>query len=133
MFKKANKQELRTWMIGDSILFLILMIATISMIGTFINDKKIGYLIFSIIFVIVIFFCILMLIKMIKAYLTYDERKKIMDMEEEKERLEKEKLEKEKLEKEAEETKKFIEEYQRKVQEAEEQRKQEHEKEDRDK
>ncbi|MCI5939324.1 MAG: hypothetical protein SOU07_04350 [Bacilli bacterium] len=133
MFKKANKSELKTWMIGDIILFIICTIASISMLGTYVNDKKISYLIFGIIFICVILFCAFMFIKMIKAYITYDGRKKIMDEQAEKERLQKEQEEKERLQNEQEETKKFIEEYHKKVQEAEEQRKKEHENENRNK
>ena len=47
MFKKANKSELKTWMIGDIILFIICTIASISMLGTYVNDKKISYLIYG--------------------------------------------------------------------------------------
>lgn len=131
MFKKANKAELKTWLIGDCILFLICTIAAVSMFGTYINDKKTSYLVFGIIFTCVVLFCIFLLVAMVKAYATYDERKKVMDAKEAEDRLLKEKEEQERLAKEEEETKKFIEEYQRKVQEAEEQRKQEHEKENR--
>lgn len=127
MFKKANKSELKTWLIGDCILFIICAIAAVSMFGTFMNDKKTSYLVFGIIFACVVLFCIFMLIAMVKAYSTYDERKKVLDAKEEQDRLAREKEEQERLAKEQEETKKFIEEYQRKVQEAEEQRKQEHE------
>ncbi len=127
MFKKASKSELKTWMIGDLIMFMVTTIACISMFGTYVNDNKTGYLVFGIIFIFVIAFCIFLFIKMIQAYMTYEERKKIMDEEEARIKAEKEKEEQERLKKEEEETKAFIEEYQKKVHEAEEQRKLEHE------
>ncbi len=127
MFKKANKSELKTWMLGDLIMFLVATIACISMFGTYFNDKKTGYLVFGIIFIFVVVFCLFLFIKMIQAFTTYEERKKIMDEEEARIKLEKEKEEQERLKKEEEETKAFIEEYQKKVQAAEEQRKLEQE------
>ena len=72
MFKKANKSELKTWMIGDIILFIICTIASISMLGTYVNDKKISYLIFGI-----ISFCILIIISIMAYMLIRNESSRV--------------------------------------------------------
>lgn len=123
MFKKASKSELRTWMIGDLVLFLILIFASISMFGTFAEDnKKIGNLIFGGIFIAIAVVCIMFFYKMIMAFQNYEERMEEMQKQEEEEKAKREEEEKERLLKEEEETKRFVEEYKKKVAEAEEQR-----------
>ena len=126
MFKKANKNELKTWMLGDIFVILILLISAFALIQKYteeIKDPNISYLIFGLVFIFISFFFLFFFYKMILAYRNYDERMAILKEEEEKERLQREEEEKERLRQEEEETKKFIEEYQKKVQEAEEQRK----------
>lgn len=126
MFKKANKSELRTWMIGDLFLILILLFSALALFQKYtedIKDPKISYLIFGFIFIIVAFICLFFFYKMILAFRDYEERMAALEKEQEEERLQREAEEKERLQREEEETKKFIEEYQKKVQEAEEQRK----------
>ena len=126
MFKKANKNELKTWMLGDIFIILILLISAFALIQKYteeIKDPNISYLIFGLVFIFISFFFLFFFYKMILAYRNYDERMAILKEEEEKERLQREEEEKERLRQEEEETKKFIEEYQKKVQEAEEQRK----------
>lgn len=124
MFNKASKSELKTWMFGDLVLFIILILASVSMFGSFADDTdKIGYLIFGLLFIALGFLCMFFFYKMIKAFQTYEERMEELEKIMEEERLQQEQEEKERIQREEEETKKFIEEYQKKVQEAEEQRK----------
>ena len=126
MFKKANKNELRTWMIGDLFLVLILLFSSLALFQQFTEDVKdpnISYLIFGFVFIVVAFICLFFFYKMILAFRNYDERMAALEKEQEEERLQREAEEKERLQSEEEERKKFIEEYQKKVQEAEEQRK----------
>ena len=126
MFKKASKSELRTWMIGDLFLILILLFSAFALFQQYTEDvknPKVSYLIFGFVFILIAFLCLFFFYKMILAFRDYEERMAILEKEQEEERLQREAEEKERLLKEEEETKKFIEEYQKKVQEAEEQRK----------
>lgn len=122
MFKRATKSELKTWMIGDLVLFIILMFSSISAFGTFAENEEIGSLILGLVLMSIALLCVFFFIKMIKAFQTYDERMEIYAKEEEEEKIKKEQEEQERIKKEEEETKKFIEEYKKKVAEAEEQR-----------
>lgn len=128
MFHRANKNELRTWMLGDIVLFLILAFSSVPLIGTFVeNTKKVGSLVFGIIFIGIAALCIFYFVKMIQAFRKYEERMEIQAKKEAEEKAKEEAEEAEKLAKEEEETKKFIEEYQKKVAEAEEERQKEKE------
>lgn len=126
MFKKTTKSELRTWMIGDIFVILILFISAFALIQQYTEETKnpkISTLIFGIIFILIALLCFYFFYKMILAFRNYEERMAILEKEQEEERLQREAEEKERIAREEEETKRFIEEYQKKVQEAEEQRK----------
>lgn len=123
MFKRASKSELRTWMIGDLVLFILLIFGAISMFGTFAeNSKKVGSLIFGGVLMAIAVICIMFFYRMIIAFQNYEERMEEMERLEAEEKARKEEEDKERILQEEEETKKFVEEYKRKVAEAEEQR-----------
>ena len=126
MFKKATKNELKTWMLGDIFITIMLFVSSFALFQKYseqVKEPDIRLLIFGIIFIIVGIFCIFFFYKMIMAYRTYEERMAVLEKEMEEERLQREAEEQERIRREEEETQKFIEEYQRKVKEAEEQRK----------
>jgi len=111
MFKKAEKNELRTWFLADVIILVISGFASFLLIGDMIQDLefKVVNFIFGLVFLILFVYCIVYAIKLLKAYRTFDERKA-------KEKQEKAKLEKEeqeKKQKELEEEKKNFEEIRR--------------------
>ncbi len=101
MFKKAEKNELKTWLLGIIILLVIFLFASIICVGSLISEFKTGYLVFSIIFALATFLFAMLLIKCFKAYKSFDERQaKALEekrLEEENQKIEKEK----KLEEEA--------------------------------
>ena len=91
MFKKADKQELRTWLIGDIFITLILAIASIGCIVGLFSNFSVGKLIWGIIFVLLTVLFGSFFFKIINAMKTYDERKALKEKEEsEKEAKEKE-------------------------------------------
>ncbi len=113
MFKRANRSELRTWILGDIFLFLIAGIASIAMFGT----GKVGTIIAGVVFVLIAALCVFFLFKMIIAYRTYDERKEQEEKDEE-ERKKQEELEKEELLKQEEKEREELQaEYEKKTQE----------------
>ena len=87
MFKKADKSELRTWLLGDIILFAIGLVVLIACVGGMAssNEFKVGTLVFALIGLGVSILAFLFLLNIIKALKTFDQRK------ESKEKAEKEK------------------------------------------
>lgn len=105
MFKKAEKNELRTWLLGDIILLVVSAFVCFLFIGDMINNEEfnIGKTIFAVIFALIMVYCVIYLTRLLKAYKTYDERKKVEKEEQEKITREQEeariaKLEQEKIE-----------------------------------
>ena len=126
MFHKASKSELKTWMFGDLILFIVIMFTSVSMFASYVEDTDtVKYLIWGLVFIAIAGLCLFFFYKMIMAFRSYEARMEVLEKEMEAERIAREKEEEERIKKEEEETKKFIEEYQKKLQEAEELRKQE--------
>lgn len=104
MFKKADKQELRTWLIGDIFITLILaFVSVVCIVGLFTGTFSVGKLICGIVFTLLtVLFCSFFF-KIINAIKTYEERKALKEKEEsEKEAKEKE-ANKEKFEQEMQE------------------------------
>lgn len=104
MFKKADKQELRTWLIGDIFITLILaFVSVVCIVGLFTGTFSVGKLIWGIVFTLLtVLFCSFFF-KIINAIKTYEERKALKEKEEsEKEAKEKE-ANKEKFEQEMQE------------------------------
>ena len=131
MFKRATKNELKTWMLGDIFITILLFVSAFALFQKYseqIKNPDIRLLIFGIIFLVIGIFCIFFFYKMILAFRSYEERMAILEKEMEEERLQREAEEQERIRREEEETQKFIEEYQKKVKEAEEQRKLEEQK-----
>ncbi len=125
MFKKATKGEIKTWMLGDIFITIMLFVSSFAMFQKYseeVKDPDIKLLIFGIIFLLIGIFCVFFFYKMILAYRSYEERMAVLEKEMEEERLQREAEEQERIRREEEETQKFIEEYQKKVKEAEEQR-----------
>ena len=90
MFKKADKKELRTWMLGSILLLVIALLLSVIEIGSLIkNGFSVGTLILGIIFVLLAALFALFIVKSVEAYKTYDKR------EEERQAMEKELKEKE--------------------------------------
>lgn len=124
MFKRASKNELKTWMLCDLLLMALLMFVSISKImESTEKDGKFSDLIWGIIFLFMVLFLFFLFYKMIVAFRTYEKRMEEIEKIEVELQAQREAEEKARLEQEELETKKFIEDYQRKVQEAEEQRK----------
>ena len=69
MFKKADKKELRTWMLASVLMFIIA--ALVSVIK---NGFSVGALILSIVFLLLAVLFGMFIYKSIIAYKTYDER-----------------------------------------------------------
>lgn len=75
MFKKADKKELRTWMLGSVLMFIIAALVSVIQIGSLIkNGFSVGALILSIIFLLLAVLFGMFIYKSIIAYKTYDER-----------------------------------------------------------
>ena len=91
MFKKADKKELRTWMLGSILMFIIAALVSVIQIGSLIqNGFSVGALILSIVFVLLAVLFAMFIYKSIIAYKTYDERasKKELEEKEEQKRIE---------------------------------------------
>ena len=91
MFKKADKKELRTWMLGSVLLFIIAALVSVIQIGSLIkNGFSVGTLILSILFLLLAALFGMFIYKSIIVYKTYDERASKKEAEEkaEKERIE---------------------------------------------
>ena len=104
MFKKADKNELRTWFLGSLFIFVIAALVSVIQIGNLIqNEFKFGTLLLAILFIGLAVLFMYFVINCIKAYKTYDERKLAREKQE-KEEQEKQALElQEKIKKEQEE------------------------------
>ena len=83
MFKKADKQELRTWLIGDIFITLILaFVSVVCIVGLFTGTFSVGKLIWGIVFALLtVLFCSFFF-KIINAIKTYEERKALKEKEE---------------------------------------------------
>ena len=58
MFKKASKGELKTWMIGDLLIVVLLLFVSVSMISEYTDSEKLSSLIWGLVFIfIAVFFC----------------------------------------------------------------------------
>lgn len=106
MFKKADKNELKTWFLGSVVMTLLCSVISIALlVDIFGNGFKIGTMIFAVIALLFSYIFCKYAINSMKAYKTYDERKSIENEEkalkdemdakalEEKIRLEKEEME----------------------------------------
>jgi len=115
MFKRASKGELKTWMIGDLLIVVLLLFVSVSMISQYTDTEKTSALIWGLLFIFIAVLLMFLFYKMIVAFKTYEERMEELQKQEEEERKQREAEEAEKLRLEEEETRKFIEEYQKKV------------------
>ncbi|MBQ7276720.1 MAG: hypothetical protein IJS58_05645 [Bacilli bacterium] len=104
MFKKADKSELRLWLIGVLFLMLTSIVVTISLVGGLItNGFAVKRLIWAIIFALLAVLFVSFFVKIIKAFTSYDERQNKQKENEAKNKAKQEKDNKEKLEREMEE------------------------------
>ena len=90
MFKKASKGELKTWMIGDLLIVVLLLFVSVSMISEYTESEKISSLIWGLVFIFIAMFLMFLFYKMIIAFRTYEERMEEMQKQEEEERLQRE-------------------------------------------
>jgi len=98
MFQKADKSELRIWLLGDILIILCGGLASVSLIGGAFGDSfKIGRLIWGIVFLGLTVLCVLFFVKIIKALKTYDSRAKDREEREALAKQEKEQAEAEKI------------------------------------
>ena len=82
MFKKADKNELRTWCLGSLMMFVLCTVVAVALlVDIFTNEFKVGTLVFAILAALVAFLFCKYMINSYKAYKTYDERKEIEDQE----------------------------------------------------
>lgn len=82
MFKKADKNELRTWCLGSLMMFVLCAVVSVALIvDIFTNEFKVGTLVFAILAALVAFLFCKYMINSYKAYKTYDERKEVEDQE----------------------------------------------------
>ena len=93
MFKKADKNELRTWFIGSVLMFAVALLVGVIQVGSLIqNGFSVGKLILSIVFVGLAALFLMFIIKIAEAYKSFDTRK-ANNEKEEKERKEREEAE----------------------------------------
>ena len=104
MFKRADKSELRLWLIGTLFLLLCAGIVAVALIaGIIINGFKTSRLVWGIVFGLITFLFCLMFVKIIKALASFDDRQnKKIENENKKKEAEKE-AKRAELEKEAKE------------------------------
>ena len=74
MFKRASKSELKTWMIGDLLIVVLLLFISVSMISSYTDTEKFSTLIWAMIFLFVAILLMFFFYKMIIAFKTYEER-----------------------------------------------------------
>lgn len=104
MFKKADKSELKLWIIGVLFLLLVSIVVTVACVGSMIkNGFGISRLVWSIIFALLSFLFGSFFVKIIKAFSSYDDRQQKQKESEEKNKEKQEKENKEKIEREKEE------------------------------
>ena len=53
MFKRAGKGELKTWMIGDLLIVLLLLFVSVSMISEYTDSEKLSSLIWGLVFIFI--------------------------------------------------------------------------------
>lgn len=105
MFKKAEKNELKTWLVGSVFLFLISAFVTVILVASMVKDKefRVGATIFSVIFAGVAFLFAYYIIGIVKAYKSFDSRKADREAKEKAEKEEQEAKRLAKIEEEAKE------------------------------
>lgn len=82
MFKKADKNELRTWCLGSLMMTVLCAVVSVALvIDLFTNEFKVGTLIFALLAAFVAFLFCKYMINSYKAYKTYDERKELEEQE----------------------------------------------------
>lgn len=95
MFQRADKNELRTWLIGDGFITICLALTSVVLIGSiFTKGFTPGKLVWGIVFSLLTILLALFFVKIVKALKSYDER---MTKKEELEKIEKQKQEEESL------------------------------------
>ena len=90
MFKRATKSELKTWMMGDLLIVVLLIFVSLSMISDYTDTKKIPTLIWGLLFLFIAVLLIFLFYNMIIAFKTYDERMKEIQKQEEEEKIQRE-------------------------------------------